>query len=296
MIEPLFVLISEFEKRKTRLFMRERLLAKYFARLRNLAHKYEHIPYIDSCPQLLRSVTLLRRSEEKHELPLMAEALIWQSKLNRPADIELTDETPLFLDGVFAELKSEHAVAAADAEVLDSEMLSEEDQEEVIEDNEGFEDQSISFDELEHENVIQALNNHVNPVAAQDRTTRIYQMGCNLIEDFANRSLWDQEKNALCKRQWAEWLAIPILDQRFRDAIDLPGLLFWNVIATSSRWRVPGEYASIVVSLPTSEAENERTFSIRKYVIGKRGARSKNDLVVARIRAKLENSTVEQEI
>jgi hypothetical protein len=47
-----------------------------------------------------------------------------------------------------------------------------------------------------------------------------------------------RKKNALCKRQWAEWLAISILDQRFRDAIDLMALLFWNVIAMSSRWRV----------------------------------------------------------
>jgi hypothetical protein len=80
-------------------------------------------------------------------------------------------------------------------------MFSEEEKEEVIEDDEGFEDQSISFDELEHENVIQALNNHVNAVTAQDETTGIYQMGCNLIKKFANRSLWDQEKNVLCKRQ-----------------------------------------------------------------------------------------------
>jgi hypothetical protein len=66
---------------------------------------------------------------------------------------------------------SEYAVAAADAEVPDSEMLSEEEKEEVIEDDEEFEDQSIFFDELEHGNVIQALNNHVNAVTAQNETT-----------------------------------------------------------------------------------------------------------------------------
>jgi hypothetical protein len=107
MMEPVFVRISKFEKRKTRVFMRERLLAKCFARLMNLTHKYEHIPYIASCSQLLRSVTLLRLSEENYELSLMAETLTRQSKLNRPADIELTDETPLFFDEVFAELMSE---------------------------------------------------------------------------------------------------------------------------------------------------------------------------------------------
>jgi hypothetical protein len=44
-----FVLISEFENRKTRLFMREKLPAKCLAPLRNLVHKYEHIPYIAFC-------------------------------------------------------------------------------------------------------------------------------------------------------------------------------------------------------------------------------------------------------
>jgi hypothetical protein len=67
-------------------------------------------------------------------------------------------------------------------------------------------------------------------VTIQNETTGIYQIGCNLIDDFANRSLWDQEKNALCKRQYAEWLATPGLDQRFREAIDLPPPLFWNII------------------------------------------------------------------
>jgi hypothetical protein len=52
-------------------------------------------------------------------------------------DIELVDETPLFLDGVFAELMSERAVAAA--EVLDNEMLPEEEEGEDVEDNDGFE-------------------------------------------------------------------------------------------------------------------------------------------------------------
>jgi hypothetical protein len=63
--------------------------------------------------------------------------------VNRPADIELVDETPIFLDGVFVELMSERAVA--EAVVVDSEMLPQE-EEEDLEDDDGFEVQSISFD------------------------------------------------------------------------------------------------------------------------------------------------------
>jgi hypothetical protein len=77
--------------------------------------------------------------------------------------------------------------------------------------------------------------------------------------------------------------------------MDLPPPLFWNVSTTSSRWRVVREYASLVAFLPTSEAENERTFSIGKYIIGERGARSQNDLIVARIPAKKEDSIIEKE-
>jgi hypothetical protein len=157
----------------------------------------------------------------------MPEALTWQSKVNRPAYIELVDETPLFLDRVFTELVSECVVseAEAEAEVLDSEMLPEE---EDLEDDDGFEMHSISFDEQEHGHVMQALDESMNAVTVQDETTGMYQIECNLIDDFANRLLWDEEKNALYKCQWAEWLATPILDQLFRDAMDLPPRLFWN--------------------------------------------------------------------
>jgi hypothetical protein len=188
----------------------------------------------------------------------MAKALTSQSKVNRPADIELVDETLLFLDGAFAEFMSEHAVIAGDAEVLGNEMLPEEEEEEDLEDDDGFEVRSISFGEQKHAHVMQDLDEQMNAVTVQDETTVIYQIGCDLIDDFANLSLWDQEKNALCKRQWAKWLATPILDQSLRDAIDLPPPLFWNVITTSSRWRVLGEYASLVVSLPASEAEKRK--------------------------------------
>jgi hypothetical protein len=76
--------------------------------------------------------------------------------------------------------------------------------------------------------------------------------------------------------------------------IDSPPL-FWNVITTSSRWQVLRKYASLVVCGPIPEAEHERIFSIRKCIIGERGARSKNDLIVARIRAKMEDSTIKKE-
>jgi hypothetical protein len=87
------------------------------------------------------------------------------------------------------------AEAEAEAEVLENEMLPEE--EEDLEDDDGLEVQSISFDEQEHGHVMQARHEQMNVVTVQDETTGICQIGCNLINDFADRSRWDQEKNAL---------------------------------------------------------------------------------------------------
>jgi hypothetical protein len=99
---------------------------------------------------------------------------------------------------------SERQVAAAEAEILDSEMFPEEEKGEDLEDDDGFEVQSISFDEQEHGHMMQAPNEQMNAVTVQDETAGIYWIGCNLIDDFANRSLCGQEKNAVCKRQWPE--------------------------------------------------------------------------------------------
>jgi hypothetical protein len=50
------------------------------------------------------------------------------------------------------------------------------------------------------------------------------------------------------------------------------------------------DFADLVLSLPAAEAENERIFSIRKYVVGERGGRSKSDLVTARVRTRMEQT------
>lgn len=62
---------------------------------------------------------------------------------------------------------------------------------------------------------------------------------------------------------------------------------FWLAVGTSLRWAQLKVYARVIVSLPVSEAENERTFSIRKYGLGDRGGRTRNDLVTASVRVRM---------
>jgi hypothetical protein len=67
------------------------------------------------------------------------------------------------------------------------------------------------------------------------------------------------------------------------DGLSDPVLL-WSTLAPSSTWGILAEYARVLLSLPIAEAENERFFSTRRYVVGERGGRTKNELVTARVR------------
>jgi hypothetical protein len=71
---------------------------------------------------------------------------------------------------------------------------------------------------------------------------------------------------------------------------DLAPPLFWTALGSSSQWNVLRDDALVLLTLPVAEVENERAFSIRKYVTGDRGGRSKNDIVTARVRTRMEET------
>jgi hypothetical protein len=55
----------------------------------------------------------------------------------------------------------------------------------------------------------------------------------------------------------------------------------------TSEWDFSAKFTRVSCSVPTSEAENERIFSISKFIVGDRGGRSKNELMAARTRLKM---------
>jgi hypothetical protein len=75
LLEPLFTLISEFEERKMRFYMRERKLTKFYARMIALERKYANIPFVESHAKLLRYHVYLRFSQQNHYLSLVADRL-----------------------------------------------------------------------------------------------------------------------------------------------------------------------------------------------------------------------------
>lgn len=84
-----------------------------------------------------------------------------------------------------------------------------------------------------------------------------------------------------------------LFDPRAYDLVELTLPLFWRVVTTSSHWQILGKYAIIVVLLPTAETKNEIIFLIHKNVIRECETKLENDLVIAQMHTRLEDSHIE---
>jgi hypothetical protein len=230
LVEPLFVLISEFEDQSTRFFMRERLLAKYDARMRSIAQKYSQVPYIVLSAELLRHTIFVRMAHQNHDLSLLADAFTCQSKVSSIEDVEIPDTSALYLDCVYEDLINQEAIALAAVEGnrADPGPIEEEDLNEEEEVEAAPEPASLEFDRDEHCGLIATLTRQVSEIKVADQQRGIYQIGCTMIEEHAHRSHWEENKMRECHRQWATWLAAEILDPRLQHALELPPPLFWT--------------------------------------------------------------------
>jgi hypothetical protein len=144
------------------------------------------------------------------------------------------------------------------------------------------------FNKTELIESISSLQSRVDEVKRSDAEAGMRSIAMKLISDYAERSGWDTAKTQKCRDQFSHWVATSITAPCFAHVIDQPTSLLWNCLGKSDLWGVLKDYAGVVVSLPVAETENERIFSIRKYVVGDRGGRTKNDLVTARVRTRME--------
>jgi hypothetical protein len=74
LLESVFMLVRGFEDRKSRFYIRERGLGDFYARMRALAQKLNHISCIPLCAEILSRSVFLRFAEQNHDLSLVADA------------------------------------------------------------------------------------------------------------------------------------------------------------------------------------------------------------------------------
>jgi hypothetical protein len=289
LIEPLFVLISEFESRTARFYMRERKLAMFYARMRHLAQKYDqNADFVEAC-DLLENLVFLTFAAQEHELAVFADGLTLESKRTKLDDVVVGDQPSLFLDAFYEALLTDQAVAAVALET-DPEVPAdgeEEAEEEATAEAESFPEREESDDE---DPILSSLHERVAVIRAKDSERGLYRIGADVIDEFADRANWPKNQRWQCKLELAKWLGTQLEDPAILADDNLPPSLHWVALGTALGLHTLKEVAEVLLSLPASEAENERTFSVRKYVVGPRGGRAKTDLVTARVRLRQESA------
>jgi hypothetical protein len=290
-LEPIYILMCEFEGRHARFYMREKKLAHLYAELDRLAEKFAHRDYFTDLSRLLRAVVFLRFADQNHFLSLIAKSLSDESKMSTDEVLNEPVEPGHYLEGVLEDVLSERAVADL---VIDSdEVRGKVEEEDVLElaetapDDDEWTQDDLEFDRDELLPTLERLENDVAAIKREEADTGIFAIGSALIVDYARRSQWNDQQREKCLEQFLRWVDQSIDEKVMVPARNLSPPAFWIAVGTSCRWAELAEYAEIILSLPASEAENERTFSVRKYIVGDRGGRTQNDLLTARVRLRM---------
>jgi hypothetical protein len=182
LIEPLFVLLSEFESRTARFYMRERKLARFYARMTHLARKYaENAAFVEAC-DLLETLVFLTFAAQEHDLVVFVDGLTLESKRTPLDDVVVGDELPLFLDAFYEAFLTDQAVAAAALETDPEALADEEEQaeDEAIIDAESSPEQD-EFHEMDES--FTSFHERVERITANDQVRGLYRIGARLIDD-----------------------------------------------------------------------------------------------------------------
>jgi hypothetical protein len=248
-----------------------------------LNEESRQVDSIAHCCDLLSTVVFLRFAHQDHELSLVADVLSNQ-KQHEQRDAARISETVHFGENRYEALLNERAIAQA---VVESEPGSpeEEEEEEEMAAEAGVTDScDFDFSPDELTPMEERIISECQQLKDADEDLGIYAIGADLIEQDGKRSGWDSEKIEKCLAQFSRWLGFTAADFARLKIQHMDPPLIWVALGTSKNWSLLSGYAGLLVSLPIAETENERLFSVRKYVVGDRGGRTKNDLLTARVR------------
>jgi hypothetical protein len=164
-----------------------------------------------------------------------------------------------------------------------AEMMGEEEEEE--EEEEAREpDPSPTYTPGESHWAIHEFRDVVDHVKAQQENEGLPTTGLRLIQEYGQKAGWEDWKIKRCCDQFLRWIEDSEEEIARRQLPTADITLLWRALGFAAPWSALAEFAGLLVSLPIAETENERFFSIRRYVVGGRGGRTKNEVVTARVR------------
>jgi hypothetical protein len=286
LIEPLFKWLERFEKRSTLFYMREQLLGWFFARLEELQKRFNDNPCIVEVVNLISAAVRARFTAQNNSLAQIADYIATGGDHTEALAPDLGKRYPVekFYEDLLSDIAVAHLFEEADAERTEEQPEEGEDADEEEGDGRPPPCPALPYRHGESATSINTWTATAEAATAQ-QADGIGAMGRKLIRDYGDRSGWDPDKTKTCQQQFVGWIRehARIIEEWRAEGLGDPVLL-WSTLGTSSKWDVLAEYADVLLSMPIAEAENERFFSTRRYVVGERGGRTKNPLVTARVR------------
>ena len=166
------------------------------------------------------------------------------------------------------------------------ESEEEEEEEDSLDDDDDIliidEIDGISYNADELNQVIRMYEEKNEKIKNEIEQNGLIKIGESLIHDYCKRGGIDENKTNLIIHQYYQWMGLPDLNefQNFFGAEEH----FWKLMSFSSKWKELGEFALLITTIPASEVENERLFSIKRNIVGKSSTRISPKLLTARAR------------
>jgi hypothetical protein len=284
LIEPIFRLFGQFESRSTLFYMREEKLVCFYARIEQLKRKFEHIDSIVEAADLIVAAVRVRFAEQNDDLAQVADFL--GTRGDHASVVKEAMESVSGIEAFYEALLAEEEVNEMITADMGVDRLEEEDEEDDPEEEEFGDCSAERIVDVpgESRGAIETDLTRLSGLKDAQARSGLVQIGVDLIGDYGERSEWAPENIRECQEQFATWFAVHNSELAGRRLPYTSRPLIWVTLGATPQWGRIAEYAQLLLSLPIAETENERFFSLRRFVTGQRGGRMGNDLVTARVR------------
>ena len=142
--------------------------------------------------------------------------------------------------------------------------------------------ENTSFDPEEIEKIILEYEAKNNSIREEIENLGIIKIGKEIIRKYYIQDEADEDQIKRAIEQYCKWMSLSDLKE-FEDYM-YDEKHFWELMTFSRNWFELSEVAKNITTIPASEIENERLFSIKRRIIGNSTTRISPTLLTARAR------------
>ena len=152
-----------------------------------------------------------------------------------------------------------------------------------IDETDEFDYDGITFNEEKIKKVVKKYEEMNEEKEKRYLSKGIIQITTEFVLDYSNRAGFDELKADKIIVQFMRWMSLDNLSN-FNHMMKGSVHNFWYLMGFSKEWSELAEFARVITSIPVSEVENERMFSLKRNIVGKYQTKISPELLNARAR------------